>query len=407
MAYEGDYLDGGGLGTVWANMKNYVSTVLGDYETIAAATIAVDSLTAAIGNLKASLGSAAYQDISIFASAEDMGIAQNDITSLKSGLSTVQGYFTNGVAKSAAKLTTGQQTLFGNTYWTSGGVPTSVGYDASHTAALNYISTIDATGYIRINVSGNNFAGFRVITPTTGQYAYGSSNIGGVDSGGVYFGHTLSGYSDAEMRLKAGVGLTVGNNIIAGGGVAAGGIIELGTGTSSYVQQITAGTGLTGGTITSSGTIALAIATASTLGGIRIGSHLSIDGSTGVVSVTDIPTDSTVAGWGYIKAPTLGAVLDIGHVPPSTYSSLSPLADKSYAIDGASSMAVTLPTISDSKTHNIYIYVSNNYGSLSFSSTHTIRYTDSSSASLSPCSIHCFFNGFCWLIDIKKVKTSL
>lgn len=284
MAYEGDYLDGGGLGTVWANMKNHVSTVLGDYETIAAATIAVDSLTAAIGTLKVSLGSAAYQDISIFASAEDMGIAQNDITSLKSGLSTVQGYFTNGVAKSAAKLTTGQQTLFGNTYWTSGGVPTSVGYDASHTAALNYISTIDATGYIRINVSGNNFAGFRVITPTTGQYAYGSSNIGGVDSGGVYFGHTLSGYSDAEMRLKAGVGLTVGNNIIAGGGVSAGGIIELGTGTSSYVQQITAGTGLTGGTITSSGTIALAIATASTLGGIRIGNHLSIDSSTGVVN---------------------------------------------------------------------------------------------------------------------------
>lgn len=88
---------------------------------------------------------------------------------------------------------------------------------------------IASGGYIDIS-NGNNFAGLRHFTTS-----YGSSNIGGVDSGGVYFAHSLTGATTLEMRLKAGVGLsinshiktTAGGNIIASGGVAAGGIADL------------------------------------------------------------------------------------------------------------------------------------------------------------------------------------
>lgn len=88
---------------------------------------------------------------------------------------------------------------------------------------------IDCGGYIDIS-NGNNFAGLRHITTS-----YGSSNIGGVDSGGVYFAHTLTGAATLEMRLKAGVGLSInshiktsaGGNVQASGGVSADGIADL------------------------------------------------------------------------------------------------------------------------------------------------------------------------------------
>ena len=41
-------------------------------------------------------------------------------------VTTLQGYFTNGVANEAAKLSTVSKTAWGRTYWSSGGVPTDV-----------------------------------------------------------------------------------------------------------------------------------------------------------------------------------------------------------------------------------------------------------------------------------------
>ena len=63
-----------------------------------------------------------------------------------SRVSMLEGYFSNGVAKSAAKLTTISKTLWGNTYWTSGGVPTNVG-TSSAPASLNYVTNIDSLLY--------------------------------------------------------------------------------------------------------------------------------------------------------------------------------------------------------------------------------------------------------------------
>ena len=61
-----------------------------------------------------------------------------------SSVTTLQSYFTNGVAKSAAKLTTVSKTAWGQTFWTSGGVPTSI------SGALSSVTNITMSGYIKI-----------------------------------------------------------------------------------------------------------------------------------------------------------------------------------------------------------------------------------------------------------------
>ena len=64
-------------------------------------------------------------------------------------LQTVEGYFTNGVANTAAKLSTVSKTLWGNTYWTNGGVPTSVG-TTTNPASLSNVTNITMSGQISI-----------------------------------------------------------------------------------------------------------------------------------------------------------------------------------------------------------------------------------------------------------------
>jgi hypothetical protein len=63
-------------------------------------------------------------------------------------MDTVEGYFdSSGHAKTALKLSTVSKTLWGNTYWTSGGVPTSVGVNGTP-APLSYVSSISMAGDI-------------------------------------------------------------------------------------------------------------------------------------------------------------------------------------------------------------------------------------------------------------------
>ena len=64
-------------------------------------------------------------------------------------ITTLQGYFTNGVANNAARLSTVSKTLWGNTYWTSGGVPTSVGTTTSP-ASLSNVVNVTMSGKITI-----------------------------------------------------------------------------------------------------------------------------------------------------------------------------------------------------------------------------------------------------------------
>lgn len=64
-------------------------------------------------------------------------------------ITTLQGYFTDGVANNAARLSTVSKTLWGNTYWTSGGVPTSVG-TTTNPASLSNVTNITMSGKITI-----------------------------------------------------------------------------------------------------------------------------------------------------------------------------------------------------------------------------------------------------------------
>lgn len=65
-------------------------------------------------------------------------------------ITTLQGYFDgNGNAKSALKLTTVNKTAWGQTYWTRGGVPTSI------SGNMTDVGNITMNGSNRINPNGN------------------------------------------------------------------------------------------------------------------------------------------------------------------------------------------------------------------------------------------------------------
>ena len=123
-----------------------------------------------------------------------------------SSVTTLQGYFSNGVAKSAAKLTTVSKTAWGRTYWTSGGVPDNISGDMSN------------VGNIAFQASGKNIGGIAYFDTTNGRLGVGVTSP-------LYKLH-------------------VGGDIVANGGVAARGIVTLdtsGAGISGAVTQINVG----------------------------------------------------------------------------------------------------------------------------------------------------------------------
>ena len=83
----------------------------------------------------AEIGAATAGDVTTLQGYFTDGVANNaaklngqsaSYYSKASDVTTLQGYFTNGVANEAAKLSTVSKTAWGRTYWTSGGVPTDV-----------------------------------------------------------------------------------------------------------------------------------------------------------------------------------------------------------------------------------------------------------------------------------------
>ena len=97
-------------------------------------------------------------------------------------ISDLQGYFTNGVANNAARLSTVSKTLWGNTYWTSGGVPKSVGTTSSPASLSNVVN---------VTMSGKITIGGFVIEVVDGKlkfngdiYATGGVSALGQSSGG-------------------------------------------------------------------------------------------------------------------------------------------------------------------------------------------------------------------------------
>ena len=363
------YLNGTRLSEVWAKVKAHVTTQLASYETKANVAIIDQTLTSAIGNLKASLGSAAYQDISIFASAEEMGEAQNDITSIKASVSTLQGYFTNGVAKSAAKLTTGAQTLFGNTYWTSGGVPTSIG-TSSAPAGLNYVTDINSN--------------LLYFDRTNSRVGIGTTSPGSKFS--------VNGNTTVTGNIAATGSITAIGNVLALGDVSAdGGVSALG------IAELAIGAGA---------------------GGSSVVSQIQIDGTTqtntdGTVNLPAYPVWSTLSG----KPTALSAFTnDTGYITDldivttmSQTPSIAAQVGKMYTFGRyINSLTVTLPTMTDTTKTKVIMFMppwNSGKNTISITSTHTIRYTDDYQIDAGGFYLmKALFVGNVWLVSAQKIK---
>ena len=115
-------------------------------------------------------------------------------------------------------MTTVSKTLFGNTYWTSEGVPTSIGTSSSP-AALNYVTNIDSLLYFDRT---NNRVGVGTSSP---------SEKLAVDGNAVVYG-----------KITASNDITSVRNVVGLGGVAAYGIATLDmSGGSIGVTQVNVG----------------------------------------------------------------------------------------------------------------------------------------------------------------------
>lgn len=180
----------------------------------------------------------------------------------------------NQSAITAGALTTVSKTAWGQTYWTSGGVPTNISGDMS------------SVGNIAFQASGKNIGGTMYFDTTN---------------------HRV-GINDSAPSCA----FDVTGDIQASGGVAAGGILNLaynGAGTQGTLTQIQ----INGRALTDSSgivNIPLANTTSTGDGAMSHTDKLKLDGiATGATNVT---TD-TVAGWGYVKDAT-GIANALGYI---------------------------------------------------------------------------------------------
>ena len=88
--------------------------------------------------------------------AESISLGGKDLSgtlaSLGARATTLEGYFTNGVANSALRLTTVSKTAWGQTYWTPGGVPDNVSGNMSDVGNISMSGSI--SGVTTITASG-------------------------------------------------------------------------------------------------------------------------------------------------------------------------------------------------------------------------------------------------------------
>lgn len=95
----------------------------------------------------------------------DKSLTANQGKVLKGYIDTLNGYFDeNGNAKSALKLTTVSKTAWGQTFWTSGGVPDSISGDMT------------SVGDISFAASGKNIGGFLYFDTVTNRLGVNQSS---------------------------------------------------------------------------------------------------------------------------------------------------------------------------------------------------------------------------------------
>ena len=127
------------------------------------------SSTAAVTNLYAESISLGGKDLS------------GTLASLGARATTLEGYFTNGVANSALRLTTVSKTAWGQTYWTADGVPDNVSGNMSGvgnismSGSISGATTITASGLIKTT---NYLQGTRLYLTDSVYLEYDSATLG-------------------------------------------------------------------------------------------------------------------------------------------------------------------------------------------------------------------------------------
>ena len=125
----------------------------------------------------------------------DKSLSANMGKALKGFIDTLTGYFdANGNAKSALKLTTVSKTAWGKTFWTNGGVPTSISGDMT------------SVGDISFATSGKNIGGVAYFDTVNKRLGIGKSSPSyalDVDGGAAFAGDVLpsADYATTEYNL--------------------------------------------------------------------------------------------------------------------------------------------------------------------------------------------------------------
>ena len=95
-------------------------------------------------------------------------------------ITTLQGYFdANGNAKSALKLTTVSKTAWGKTFWTSGGVPTSISGDMTSVGDISFAESGKKIGGFLYFDTANDRIGVDVDTPLSTLHVGGAGRFAG------------------------------------------------------------------------------------------------------------------------------------------------------------------------------------------------------------------------------------
>ena len=95
-------------------------------------------------------------------------------------ITTLQGYFdANGNAKSALKLTTVSKTAWGKTFWTSGGVPSSISGDMTSVGDISFATSGKKIGGFLYFDTANHRIGVGVDTPLSPLHVGGAARFAG------------------------------------------------------------------------------------------------------------------------------------------------------------------------------------------------------------------------------------
>jgi hypothetical protein len=125
----------------------------------------------------------------------DKSLSANQGRALKALIDTITGYFDgSGNAKSALKLTTVSKTAWGQTYWTSGGVPTNISGDLSSVGNISFQTSGKNIGEVIYFDTSNKRIGVNKSNPSY------TMDVGG---GAAFAGDVLpaADYSTTEYSL--------------------------------------------------------------------------------------------------------------------------------------------------------------------------------------------------------------